>query len=137
MSPGMRAAFDAPASAVFVRVAVGGVALIEGVQHLFGRGHRLFSAPELLFPTWFGAALGTLELALGLLVVFGCYTRRAAAALLLLLSAVCAIEMWSLLSTGCWSAIYEVRASLALGCSTLFLVAAGPGPLSVDARRAP
>jgi len=129
---------SAPASAVFVRVAVGAVFLSEGVQKFLfpvelgaGRFAKIgIPAPDVLAPF-----VGVVEIVCGLLILFGLLTRLAAVPLLFdMLVAISSTKIPLLLKSGFWAAAHEARVDFAMLLGLLFLLAAGAGPLSADAR---
>ncbi len=73
---------------------------------------------------------GPFELALGLLLVFGLFTRPAA----FVAAGFCAVGYWTMHGTQALLPIQNGGETIALYCFVfLYLVAAGPGPWSVDA----
>lgn len=73
---------------------------------------------------------GPFELALGLLLVFGLFTRPAA----FVAAGFCAVGYWAIHGTQTLFPILNGGELIALYCFVfLFLTAAGPGPWSVDA----
>jgi putative oxidoreductase len=131
-------ASSAPASVVLVRLAVGAVFLSEGVQKFLfpselgaGRFAKIgIPAPEVLAPF-----VGVVETVCGLLILAGLLTRLAAVPLIIdMLVAVSTTKLPMLLKSGFWAAAHEARVDFAMLLGLLFLLAAGAGPLSADAR---
>jgi len=129
---------SAPASAVFVRLAVGAVFLSEGVQKFLfpvelgaGRFAKIgIPAPDVLAPF-----VGAVEIVCGLLILAGLLTRLAAVPLIIdMLVAISTTKIPLLLKSGFWAAAHEARVDFAMLLGLLFLLAAGAGPLSADAR---
>jgi putative oxidoreductase len=129
---------DGPAATLLVRLLVGGVFLSEGVQKFLypdalgvGRFVKIgIPAPALLAPF-----VGCVEIACGLLLILGLLTRLAAIPLVIdMLVAVVTTKVPILVKTGFWAMAHEARTdySMLLGCA--FLVLAGAGRLSLDAR---
>jgi uncharacterized membrane protein YphA (DoxX/SURF4 family) len=139
---------DAPRSTILIRLMAGGVFLSEGILKFVytnqgvGRFTKLgMPAPEILAP-----AIAILEIVGGLLLISGLGTR--------LISVPFIIEMVvAMLSTkvslyfgtsplpkppappivGAWAVLHEIRSDYAQIMSCIFLLAAGPGPWSLDA----
>ena len=131
-------ATSAPASVVLVRLAVGAVFLSEGVQKFLfpaelgaGRFAKIgIPAPEVLAPF-----VGVVEVVCGLLILAGLLTRLAAVPLIVdMLVAVSTTKIPMLLKSGFWAAAHEARVDFAMLLCLLFLLAAGAGPWSADAR---
>lgn len=129
---------SAPASVVLVRLAVGAIFLSEGVQKFLfptelgaGRFAKIgIPAPDALAPF-----VGVVEIVCGLLILFGLLTRLAAVTLVLdMLVAISSTKIPLLLKSGFWAAAHEARVDFAMLLGLLFLLAAGAGPLSADAR---
>lgn len=131
----------APAAAIFVRLAVGGVFLSEGIQKFLfpaalgpGRFAKIgIPAPEFLAPF-----VGFVEMICGGLLLLGLLTRLASIPLLINISvAILTTKAPMLRSQGFWAMAHEARTDYAMLLGLLFLLAAGAGPLSVDARFRP
>ena len=129
---------SAPASVVLVRLAVGAIFLSEGVQKFLfplelgaGRFAKIgIPAPELSAPF-----VAVVEIVCGLLILFGLLTRLAAVPLVFdMLVAISTTKIPLLLKSGFWAAAHEARVDFAMLLGLLFLLAAGAGPLSADAR---
>jgi len=129
---------SAPASAVFVRLAVGAIFLSEGVQKFLfpvelgaGRFAKIgIPAPDALAPF-----VGAVEIVCGLLILAGLLTRLAAVPLIIdMLVAISTTKIPMLLKSGFWAAAHEARVDFAMLLGLLSLLAAGAGPLSADAR---
>jgi len=130
---------DAPAAAIFVRLLVGVVFLSEGIQKFLfpaalgvGRFAKIgIPRPELTAPF-----VGVVEIACGALVIVGLATRLAAIPLLVdICVAIVTTKIPMLAKAGIWATLHEARTDLCMFLGSLFLIAAGPGPLSLDARR--
>jgi putative oxidoreductase len=141
---------DGPKSILAIRLMAGGVFLSEGLLKFaytnqgVGRFTKLgMPMPEVLAP-----AIAILEIGGGLMLITGLGTR--------LISLPFIIEMVvAILSTkvslyfgtsplpkppapplmGGWAVLHEIRSDYAQIMSCIFLLAAGPGPWSLDARR--
>jgi putative oxidoreductase len=129
---------SAPASAVFVRVAVGAVFLSEGVQKFLfplELGAGRFAKIGFPAPGATATFVGTVEIVCGLLILAGLLTRLAAVPLIVdMLVAISTTKIPMLFKSGFWAAAHEARVDFAMLLGLLFLLAAGAGPLSTDAR---
>lgn len=128
-----------------VRLLVGLVFLPEGVKKFlfpdqWGAGRFLrigIPAPQTM-----AHLVGAVEIACGLLILAGLLTRLSALLLAIDISVAIAITKIPLLwratavstHVGFWSMQGESRTDFAMLMGTLFLVLAGAGPLSLDAR---
>ncbi len=130
-------AFRAPAAAFFVRLAVGGIFLLEGIKKFlfaaqWGAGrfeHIGLPAPHALAPL-----VGFFEVACGTLLLAGLCTRLAAIPLLVVISvAIASTKVPILLEKGFWPMEAEARTDVAMLLGLLFLLAAGAGSWSIDA----
>jgi putative oxidoreductase len=129
---------SAPASAVFVRVAVGAIFLSEGVQKFLfplELGAGRFAKIGFPAPGATATFVGVVEIVCGLLILAGLLTRLAAVPLIIdMLVAISTTKIPMLLKSGFWAAAHEARVDFAMLLGLLFLLAAGAGPLSADAR---
>jgi uncharacterized membrane protein YphA (DoxX/SURF4 family) len=132
------AATNAPAAALLVRIAVGGVFLSEGIQKLLfpaelgvGRFAKIgLPAPGVLAPF-----VGVVEIVGGLLVLLGLLARVAAVPLLIvMLVAIATTKIPILLHKGFWAMAHEARTDFAMLLCCSFLALAGAGACSLDAR---
>ena len=88
-------------------------------------------APQIMAPF-----VGVVEIGCGLLVLLGLFTRLATIPLVVdMLVAIATTKVPILLKSGFWSMAHEARTDWAMLLSTLFLLIAGPGSWSLDARR--
>ncbi len=126
---------------LLVRLAVGGIFLSEGIQKFLfpdalgaGRFVKIgIPAPSLVAPF-----VGVVEIGCGALVLAGLLTRLAAVPLVAdMLVAIATTKIPILLKSGFWAMAHEARTDYAMLLGALYLVVAGPGPLSLDARRKP
>jgi uncharacterized membrane protein YphA (DoxX/SURF4 family) len=129
---------DAPASVLIIRILVGAVFLSEGIQKFLfpdelgvGRFIKIgIPAPEILAPF-----VGVTEIACGSLLILGLLTRPAALVLIInMLVAIATTKVPILLDRGFWAMAHESRTDWSMLLGSLFLLAAGAGPLSLDAR---
>ncbi len=128
----------APRATLLVRLVTGWVFLGEGIQKFLfpeqlgvGRFTGIgIPAPETLAPF-----VATVEIVFGTLLLFGFLTRLAAIPLIInMLVAIGSTKIPILLHEGFWRAAHESRTDLAMLFCSLFLLAVGAGPLSVDGR---
>ncbi len=146
------AATAAPAATVLIRIMVGAVFLAEGIQKFLypaevgvARFARIgIPQPELLAPF-----VGGVEILCGTLVLIGLFTRAAVLPLLAVMAvAFLTTKLPILLGQdlgpfqvrqlpyyGFWGFAHESRTDFSMVMGSLFLLLAGPGPLSLDARR--
>jgi putative oxidoreductase len=143
----------APASLILIRIAVGGVFLSEGIQKFLfpnelgvGRFIKIgIPAPEVM-----GPFVGIVETVCGSLIILGLLTRLAAIPLIIdmcvaLVSTKLPIllghgfwrfSLGKLSSYGFWSMAHEARTDFAMLLGSVFLLIAGAGAWSLDARLA-
>jgi len=123
---------------VLVRLSVAAVFLSEGVQKFLfpqalgvGRFTTIgIPAPELMAPF-----VAVCEIGCGALVLVGLFTRLAAIPLIIdMVVAIATTKVPILLKTGFWNMAHEARTDWAMLLGALFLLLAGPGRWSVDAR---
>jgi putative oxidoreductase len=119
---------------------VGAVFLSEGIQKFLfpdSRGAGRFvkigiAAPEIMAPF-----VGVAEIVCGSLVILGLLTRPAALVLIIdMLVAIATTKVPILLDRGFWAMAHESRTDWSMLLGSLFLLVAGAGPLSLDARAA-
>jgi uncharacterized membrane protein YphA (DoxX/SURF4 family) len=121
-----------------VRLLVGGVFVAEGMQKFLfpdTLGVGRFVKIGIPAPTVMAPFVGVVEIACGLLLVLGLFTRLAAIPLIIdMLVAIATTKVPILLESGFWAMVHEARTdySMLLGCA--FLVIVGSGRLSLDAR---
>jgi uncharacterized membrane protein YphA (DoxX/SURF4 family) len=131
---------EAPASVLLIRLMVGGVFLSEGIQKfLFAEqiGSGRFAKIGLPSPEVLGPFVGATEMVCGALVVTGLLTRLAVIPLLVIMS----VAIWTtkapiLMNEGFWKMAHESRNDTCMALGSLFLLIAGAGKLSADARLA-
>jgi putative oxidoreductase len=128
----------APGATLLVRLVTGGVFLSEGIQKFLypdqlgvGRFTRIgIPSPETLAPF-----VATIEIVCGTLLLLGLLTRLAAIPLIInMLVAIASTKIPILLNEGFWTSAHESRTDLAMLFCSLFLLAVGAGPLSLDCR---
>ena len=130
-------ASQAPAAVLLIRLMVGAVFLSEGIQKfLFSAdvGAGRFAKIGLPAPEFLAPFVGSFEIACGLLVLAGLFTRLAAIPLL----AIMAVALYStklpiFLKSGFWKMAHEARTDFSMVMGVLFLLIAGAGAWSLDA----
>jgi len=131
-------ATGAPASVVLVRLAVGAVFLSEGVQKFLfpaDLGAGRFAKIGIPAPGVTAPFVGVVEIVCGLLILVGLLIRLAAVPLIIdMLVAISTTKVPLLAKSGFWAAAHEARVDFAMLLCLAFLLAAGAGPLSADAR---
>jgi putative oxidoreductase len=142
---------NAPAAVILIRIMVGGVFLSEGIQKFLypdqvgpGRFERIgIPSPELT-----GPLVGATEMVCGALVLAGLLTRAAVLPLIaVMLVAIVSTKIpillgygfwgFSLRETaygGFWGMAHEARTDFSMLMGSLFLLLAGAGRWSLDAR---
>jgi uncharacterized membrane protein YphA (DoxX/SURF4 family) len=130
----------APRATVLVRLVVGLVFLSEGVQKFLfpdALGVGRFVTIGIPAPGVMAPFVGVVEIGCGGLVVLGLLTRAAAIPLVVdMLVAIATTKVPLLLAKGFWAMAHEARVDWAMLLGSLFLLAVGPGPLSLDAKLA-
>jgi putative oxidoreductase len=141
----------APRAVILIRLLVGGVFLAEGIQKfLFPAelGAGRFAKIGIPWPEFSAPFVGVAEIVCGGLVLAGFLTRAAAAVLLIDISVAIASTKIPILfghglgpfsvpklpRYGAWSFLHEARVDLSMWLGSLFLILAGPGDASLDAR---
>jgi putative oxidoreductase len=138
----------APRATILIRLMVGGVFLSEGIQKFLdpSLGAARFAKIGIPLPAVSGPFVGGVEIACGLLVVAGLATRLAATPLIidmvvaivstkvpiLLGHAFWGFHLRELASYGFWTMAHEARTDFAMLLGSLFLLAVGAGPWSLD-----
>lgn len=144
-------ATSGPISVILIRLLVGGVFLLEGVQKFIypdevgaGRFAKIgIPSAELM-----GPFVGVVEIVCGTLVLVGLLTRLAAILLIInMLVAILSTKIPILLGQGFWGFslrslpyygflgfAHEARTDLAMLLGSLFLLLVGAGAWSIDAR---
>jgi uncharacterized membrane protein YphA (DoxX/SURF4 family) len=130
-------ATNAPAAVLLIRLIVGGVFLLEGIQKFLypealgvGRFIKIgIPAPEIMAPF-----VGVFEIGCGALLLLGFLTRLAAIPMIIdMLVAISTTKIPILLEDGFWSMAHEARTDWAMLLGSLFLLAVGAGRWSFDA----
>lgn len=126
-----------PAAVLLIRLLVGAVFLSEGIQKFLfpadvgaGRFEKIgLPSPEIL-----GPLVGGFEIACGLLVLLGLFTRLAVVPLLTIMAvAFYSTKIPILLKSGFWKMAHDSRTDFSMMMGALFLLIVGAGAWSVDA----
>jgi putative oxidoreductase len=134
-------AADGPGACLIIRLLVGGVFFLEGIKKFLfveqwgaGRFARIgIPAPGIMAPF-----VGVVEIVCGFLILIGLLTRLASIPLLINISvAIATTKIPILLRSGFWPMEAEARTDYSMLMGLLFLLLAGAGSWSMDARLAP
>lgn len=129
---------DAPPATITVRLLAGLVFFLEGIKKFlfvaqWGAGR--FARIGIPHPHIMGPFVGVVEIVCGFLLLIGLFTRVASFFLLIDISvAIASTKIPLLLRSGFWPTEAEARTDYAMFLALLFLLIAGAGPLSLDAR---
>lgn len=131
-----------PASIVLIRLAVGLIFFTQGVLKFIdpNMGVARFTRIGFAHPYFTAHFVGMFEIVCGIFVLVGLWTRAAAVPLLIvILTAIATTKVPELsrASQGFWYMVSDARTDFAMFCSLLFLISAGGGAWSLDARRGP
>ena len=142
---------DAPRATILLRLMAGSVFLWEGILKFVyaNQGVGRFTKLGFPFPDFTASFVGGLETVGGLLILLGLGTRFVAVPFLIeMVVAMLSTKIGLYLGTsplplppsppqtGFWAVVHEVRSEYAQLLTVAFLLCAGPGPWSLDARRA-
>jgi len=129
---------SAPAAAILIRLMVGAVFLSEGIQKFLfpdQLGAGRFLKIGLPMPDVLGPFVGSFEIVCGALVLLGLLTRLAVIPLIVIMAvALISTKLPMLAAEGFWHMAHESRTDWSMLLGSLFLLIAGAGPWSVDAR---
>ncbi|MCG6962356.1 MAG: DoxX family protein [Acidobacteria bacterium] len=129
-----------PRSAVLIRAAVGLVFFTQGILKFTDphMGVIRFTRIGFPWPELTAHFVGTFEIVCGALVLFGLVTRLAAVPLLVIITTAIVTtklpELWPA-GHGFWFMVSAARTDFSMLCGLLYLLLAGPGPWSLDAKR--
>jgi putative oxidoreductase len=126
------------AANVLVRALVGPVFFSEGVQKFLfpdALGIGRFAKIGIPMPQFTAPFVGVVEIVAGALLLVGLITRLAAILLLVDISvAIAATKFPMVVTKGFWAAAHEARTDWSMLIGLVFLLVAGAGSRSVDAR---
>jgi|ERR1019366_2244671 uncharacterized membrane protein YphA (DoxX/SURF4 family) len=130
-----------PASILFIRLAVGLIFLTQGILKYIDPNMGVVRFTKIGFPHPYFTAhfVGTFEIACGLLVLLGVWTRAAAIPLLIVITTAIVstkIPELSRANQGFWYMVSDARTDFAMLCSLLFLISVDGGIWSIGARNA-
>src|ERR1017187_5397591 len=129
-----------PRSILLVRLAVSLIFFTQGILKYIDPNMGVVRFTRIGFPHPYFTAhfVGTFEIACGLLVLIGLWTRAAAVPLLVVIAtAIVTTKIPELFrpNQGLWYMVSDARTDFAMLCSLLFLLFIGGGALSLDASR--
>jgi putative oxidoreductase len=139
---------SAPRSTILIRLMAGGVFLSEGILKFVyvNQGVGRFTKLGIPAPDATAHFVAVLEIVGGLLIMSGLLTRLIAVPFIIeMIVAILSTKVSLYLGTsplplppappqiGIWAVLHETRSDYAQIMSVLFLLAAGPGPWSLDA----
>lgn len=126
------------AANVFVRALVGPVFFSEGVQKFLfpdALGVGRFAKIGIAMPQVTAPFVGVVEIVAGTLLLVGLFTRLAAILLLVdIVVAIATTKLPMLVAKGFWITAHEARTDSSMLLGLVFLLAAGGGSRSLDAR---
>jgi len=128
------------ASILLIRLAVGLVFATQGILKFIDPNMGVVRFTRIGFPHPYFTAhfVGAFEVACGFLILLGLWTRLAAVPLLIVITTALATTKVPELfraGQGFWYMVSDARTDFAMFCSLLFLISAGGGTRSLDARR--
>lgn len=129
---------SAPSSVILIRILVGWVFLTEGIQKFLfpaALGVGRFVKIGIPAPHFFAPFVGVVEIVCGLLLIVGLLTRLASVPLLIDIAvAIATTKIPMLMKSGFWAAMHEARTDFCMVMGLVFLLIAGSGAFSVDAK---
>ena len=129
-------ATDNSSSTIIIRLMVGTVFLSEGIQKfLFAEklGSGRFLKIGLPNPDFLGPFVGSFEIACGILVLIGLFTRLSVIPLIIIMLVAMATTKTQLyIDNGFWSMLHSSRTDWAMLLGSLFLFIKGGGRWSLD-----
>ncbi|HEV8593785.1 MAG TPA: DoxX family protein [Pyrinomonadaceae bacterium] len=138
---------DGPAVTILLRVMAGGVFFWEGILKFVyvNQGVGRFTKLGIPFPEMTANFIGALEIVGGLLLIAGLFTRFIGIVFVIeMIVAILSTKVSLYLGTsplplppvppqvGIWAVLHEIRSDYAQILTSLFLIIAGPGRLSLD-----
>jgi uncharacterized membrane protein YphA (DoxX/SURF4 family) len=127
-----------PPSLILIRLVVGAVFLSEGIQKFLfpnelgvGRFMKIgIPMPEIMAPF-----VGVVEIVCGAMILAGLLTRVVAIPLIIdMCVAIASTKIPILMGKGFWAMAHETRTDYSMLLSSIFLLIAGAGRWSIDAR---
>lgn len=127
-----------PAPVWLIRLMVGAVFASEGIQKFLYpdlRGTGRFEGLGIPAPEYFGPFVGATEIVFGAMILAGLLTRVATLPLLVVMGvAIWTTKVPTFLQHGFWQTTHEGRNDWAMLVGLVFLLVAGAGRWSLDAR---
>ena len=125
-------------SLIFIRLAAGLIFLTQGILKYIDphMGVPRFARIGFPYPGFTAHFVGTFEIACGLLILIGLFTRIASIPLLIvILTAIATTKIPELFRSdqGFWFMVSDARTDFAMTMSLLFLMSLGAGSWSLDA----
>jgi putative oxidoreductase len=125
-------------SVIFIRLAVGLIFLTQGILKYIDphMGVLRFTKIGFPYPGFTAHFVGSFEIACGLLVLIGLFTRVASLPLVVvILTAIATTKIPELFrpGQGFWFMVSDARTDFAMTMSLLFLISVGAGSWSLDA----
>ena len=135
-----QASTSAASSIILIRLAVGLIFFTQGILKFTDPKMGVVRFTRIGFPHPYFTAhfVGTFEIVCGLLVLVGMFTRLASVPLLIVIcTAIATTKIPELFrpEQGFWYMVSDARTDFAMLTSLIFLLIAGGGTLSLDARR--
>ncbi len=128
---------DAPRSVILIRLVVGGVFLVEGIQKFLfpeSLGVGRFEKIGIPLPGFTAPFVGVVEIVFGAMLIAGLLTRLGAIPLIIDISvAIATTKVPLAIQKGFWAAVHEARTDFAMLLGAIFLLIVGAGPWSIDA----
>lgn len=135
---------DTSSTTIIIRLMVGAVFLSEGIQKFLypaQRGVRRFESMGFPAPEFFGNVVGVFEIAGGILILAGLFTRAGAGIMLIIMTVAITVTkipiafgesfgpfvLRDLKTYGFWSMAHEMRTDFAMWLGSLFLIIKGEG----------
>jgi putative oxidoreductase len=124
---------------LLIRILVGWVFVSEGIQKFLlpaQLGVGRFEKIGIPSPHFMAPFVGTVEIVCGTLLLIGLFTRLAVFPLLAVISvAIATTKVPMITKSGVWSMLHEARTDFSMLLGLVFLLIAGAGTWSLDARR--
>ncbi len=135
----LRRPSDGPRSILLVRIAAGLIFFTQGILKFIDPSMGVVRFTRIGFPHPYFTAyfVGTFEVVCGLLLLLGLWTRLVSIPLLIVITtAIATTKVPELFraNQGFWYMLSDARTDFAIFCCLVFLISAGGGSWSLDAR---